>query len=101
MLEKIEIALIMFARPTLDVEVPNRGVASNDILVNILNTVYIIAGLVAVIAIVTGGFWYVTSNGEPDKIKRGKNAIIYSAIGIVVILMAFGITGFISSRIGV
>lgn len=102
MMDKIEIALMTLARPSLDVTVPNaNNWGGESILTSLLSMVYMIAGLVAVIGIVMGGFWYVTSNGEPEKIKRGKNAIIYSSIGIVVVLMAFGITGFISGRIGV
>ena len=74
---------------------------SNDILTNILNSVYLVAGVVAVVAIIFGGFWYITSDGQPDKIKRGKMAIVYSVIGIVVILMAWAITGFIAGRVEV
>lgn len=97
-------------RPQLNVDVPGApepgesqrvSDVSNMILIDLLNTVYIVAGLVAVIGIVMGGFWYVTSNGEADKVKRGKNAIIYSVVGVVIVMMAFGITGFISGRIGV
>lgn len=100
MLNQLQIWLLTFARPTLDLNgVPNEGKEASATLVELLNIVYVIAGIAAVISIIMGGFWYVTSNGEADKIKRGKNAIIYSCIGIVVILLAFGITGFVSDRI--
>lgn len=100
MLDKIEATLLTLAnRPTL--EVPGvRQVSSESVLGGLLTSVYIIAGIVAVIGIIMGGFWYVTSNGEPDKVKRGKNAIIYSVVGIVLVMLAFGITGFVSGRIG-
>lgn len=100
MWQNIQIWLVTVGRPTLDLEgVPNEGQSANTTLVDLLNVVYIVAGIAAVISIIMGGFWYVTSNGEADKIKRGKNAIIYASIGIIVILLAFGITGFVSDRI--
>lgn len=102
MVEKIQVWLVTFAAPKLDanqIGVPNKNVSADSVLTDLLNSVYLIAGIAAVIAIIMGGFWYVTSDGEADKIKRGKNAIIYASIGIVVILMAFGITGFVSGRI--
>lgn len=102
MIDQVKIWLVTFGAPKLtDVNVPNKDVQADSILVTLLNLVYLIAGVAAVIAIIMGGFWYVTSNGEADKIKRGKNAIIYASIGIVVILLAFGITGFVSERIKV
>lgn len=67
-----------------------------DLISLVLNTVYFIAGFAAVISIIMGGFWYITSDGDPGKAQRGKNAILYSSIGLVVILFAFGITGFVA-----
>ncbi len=101
MIENIKIWLVTFGAPKLDIDLPNEGKSADSILVTLLNLVYTVAGVAAVIAIIMGGFWYVTSNGEADKIKRGKNAIIYASIGIVVILLAFGITGFVSERVKV
>lgn len=102
----IYLPLVVLAAPKLDVDLPGSvqqggtsEAASNSALTSILDKVYLVAGIAAVIAIIVGGFWYVTSNGEADKIKRGKNAIIYASIGLVFILLAFGITGFISGRI--
>lgn len=101
MFEQLQLWIITFGRPALELEgLPNNSEGAEvTALETLLNSVYLIAGIAAVIAIIMGGFWYVTSNGEADKIKRGKNAIIYASIGIVVILLAFGITGFVSDRI--
>ena len=61
---------------------------------NILETVYLWIGIIAVIVIVIGGIKYMTSNGEAEKIKGAKNAITYAIIGLVVTLAAFAITEF-------
>lgn len=104
MIEQFKIWFVTVAAPKLDagdLGVPVQGKDEDALLVTLLNLVYLIAGVAAVISIIMGGFWYVTSNGEADKIKRGKNAIIFASIGLVVILLAFGITGFVSDRISV
>ena len=61
----------------------------------VLNVVYLWVGIIAVIVIVIGGIRYMTSQGEPDKIKGAKNTIIYSLIGLIVTLAAFAITNFV------
>ena len=66
---------------------------------NLLMTVYFWAGVVAVIAIIVGGFWYVTANGSQDRIKSGKNMILYACVGLVVIIMAAAITQFVIQNV--
>lgn len=65
---------------------------------NILNITYFIAGIVAVIVIIIAGFFYVTSQGKPANVTKAKDAILYSVIGIVVIMLAFVITQFVVGR---
>jgi len=46
-----------------------------------------IAGSVAVLMFVYGGFVWLTSGGSADKIKQGQNIMVNTAIGIVIILV--------------
>lgn len=69
--------------------------SADNVMQNILFQVYFWLGLVAVAMIVYGGFLYTTSNGDPGKIKKAKDSILYSLIGIVVVLTAFVITRFV------
>lgn len=79
-----------------DVGVP---VVEADSAINgILNTVYFAAGIVAVIVIIVSGFFYVTSNGDASKVKRGKDGILYSVVGLVIVLTAFLITNFVIGK---
>ncbi len=91
------IALLGATRPTVPADnIPQ--ISGDQLVENVLNTAYFIAGVAAVIAIVMGGFWYITANGDASKVQRGKNAIIYASVGLLVILFAFGITGFVAGR---
>lgn len=59
---------------------------------DVLYPVYFWAGVIAVIIIVIAGFYYTTSNGNPQQVTRSKNAILGAVIGLAVILMAFALT---------
>lgn len=79
-----------------DVGIP--VVKAENLLPGILNTVYWIAGVTAVIVIVIAGIFYSISQGDASSIKRAKEAIIYSVVGLVVIMVAFIITNFVIGR---
>lgn len=89
--------LILFAQSfklsANDVGLQGTQVASADAAwTSIMNTVYSVAGIVAVIGIIIGAYLYVTSNGDASKVQQAKNAILYSVIGIVLVILAFAIT---------
>lgn len=71
---------------------------SEAVINNILNTIYFVSGVIAVVMIIVAGFHYVTSAGDSAKITKAKNTITYAVVGIVVILLAFAITWFVIGR---
>jgi uncharacterized membrane protein YagU involved in acid resistance len=71
---------------------------ANQALANILNTTYMWAGIICVLIIIVAGFFYVTANGNPSQVKRGKDAITGAIIGLIVVMMAFVITKFVIGR---
>ena len=77
---------------------PNTHITAGQVLSNGLNIVYLVAGIIAVVSIILAGFKYVTSAGDPAAITKAKNTILYSIIGVVVILLAFTVTWFVIGR---
>ncbi len=73
------------------------GTAAN-VLKEAFNLVYYIAGAIAVIMIIVGGLNYVTSSGDPGRMTKAKNTLLYAVIGLVVIIAAWAITNFIANR---
>jgi len=47
-----------------------------------------ISGFVAVIIIIIAGIQYMTSGGDPQKINKAKDTILFAAIGIIVVVLA-------------
>lgn len=77
------------------------GIAKVDdaaAIAGVLNTVYFSAGVAAVIVIIISAIFYTISQGDPAKVKRGKDGILYAIVGLVVILLAFVITNFVIGR---
>jgi hypothetical protein len=66
---------------------------------NVLSAVYVAVGIAAVGVIIFGGFRYTVSQGDPGKVKRAKDTIMYALIGLIIVLSAFAITNFILSGI--
>lgn len=61
---------------------------------NILNVIVGLLGLVAVIVIILGGISYMTSAGDPQKVKKAKDTILYGIIGLIICALAFVIVNF-------
>ena len=60
-----------------------------------LNVVFGIVAIIAVVMIVIGGVSYTTSQGDPGKVKKGKDTIMYGIIGMIIALLAFAIVNFV------
>lgn len=54
----------------------------------VANIIAYIAGAVAVIMIMYGGFLFIISDGSSDKVSKARQTILYAAVGLVVIIMA-------------
>lgn len=61
----------------------------------VVTAVFSIVGLVAVGVIIFGGVRYSVSQGDPGKVKRAKDTIMYAVIGLIVTLSAFAIVAFV------
>ncbi len=70
----------------------------NTIFTNGLNIAYFLLGAIAVIIIIVSGILYATSAGNSSQITRAKNALTYAIVGLVIVLLAFTITQFITGR---
>lgn len=63
---------------------------------SVAKTLVGIAGAVAVVFIVIGGFFYITSSGHPEKLDKAKKTLLYSGIGLVIVLAAYAIVDLVA-----
>ncbi len=71
----------------------------NTIIKTIINIFSLVVGVVAVIMIIAGGFRYIASGGDSNKITAAKNTIIYAIIGLVVVALAQLIVQFVLNKV--
>ena len=75
-------------------------VAANDAsLDNLLSIVFGVIAAVAVIIIVIQGIRFVLSSGDPQKAADARKGVIYSLVGLVVVLLAEAITLLVVGRL--
>ena len=60
----------------------------------------IIAGLLSVVFIFVGGFSFILSGGQEDKIKSAVGTIRYAIIGLIVTILATVIIGTVGKAMG-
>ena len=58
----------------------------------IINSVLGVVGSLALLMFVYGGITWMTSSGSPEKVKKGRDIIVWSAIGLAVVFSAYGLT---------
>lgn len=89
---------LMFATPAwAQVSIPN-PIACADATCLIGQVVRYILGVIAILAtlmFVWGGVMMLTSGGNADRIKQAKETLAWAAIGVVVILVSWGIILFV------
>lgn len=93
--------LSLLAQATItpdEIGLKNPATDPNVVIGNVLTIVYFWAGVIAVLVIIVAGFFYTTSVGNPVQTNRAREAIIYSIVGLVMVMMAFVITQFVLGR---
>lgn len=59
-----------------------------ELVAGIIDILLYLGGIVAVLYIVYAGIRFITSQGQPDKIAQARQALIYSAAGLVITILA-------------
>ena len=85
--------LAQLAKPN-ELGIPDQQLSSGSVAL-FLNGIYFIAGFMAVLMIIIGSIRYITSSGDSNKATKARNTIVYSAIGIAMVALAFSITSFV------
>jgi hypothetical protein len=68
-----------------------------NILVRIINIMLMLAGILAVLFIIIGGFLMVTSAGNETRLRQGKQTLIWAVAGLILTLLSFSIVAIVQS----
>lgn len=71
----------------------------SDIVGQIVQIVLSLLGLIAVVLILIGGFQWMTSGGNEDKIKGAKKLMGAALIGLIIVILAYAIATFVIGQL--
>ncbi len=90
----------VFGTAQIDQNTALSGSSPIAIAVRIINVGLGLLGIIAVCIVLYGGFVYMTSGGQEDKIATAKKILINGTIGLAIILSSWAIARFILSKLG-
>ncbi len=105
----LALILILVAIPVLAIadsqgsaELPNPLGDTKDIPSLVANLIKVVLGLVGVLALVMfiyGGILWMTSGGNEQKIKKGKDTLVWATLGLAIIFFSYAIVNFVLETI--
>src|SRR3712207_6372316 len=60
-----------------------------NVLANIINTLLIWAGAIALVFIIFGGFRYIFSMGNQEGGEKARNTVRYAILGVLIVFLAY------------
>lgn len=92
----ISLTLFLLAAPFLAwaISVPNPLTSVNspeDLMANVIKLIMGLTGSIALLLFVYGGFMWMTSAGNSERIQKGKNIFIWATVGLAVIFGSYAI----------
>ncbi|PIS05332.1 MAG: hypothetical protein COT81_01610 [Candidatus Buchananbacteria bacterium CG10_big_fil_rev_8_21_14_0_10_42_9] len=97
----------LVALPVLAVDVglnygTSLGLGTRDVretILRIIQAFFAFLGVLAILAIIYGGFRIMTAGGDQDQSGEGRKAMVAGVIGLVIVLTAFAIATFVVDSI--
>ncbi|OGY52121.1 MAG: hypothetical protein A3J59_01070 [Candidatus Buchananbacteria bacterium RIFCSPHIGHO2_02_FULL_56_16] len=65
------------------------------IIGNVIKALLSVTGSLALAVFIFGGFTWVTSAGNQEKIKKGKDMILWAALGLFIIFASYALVNFV------
>lgn len=97
--------IIVVPRPTstvaTSIEPALIATSTAEIIQSIIRVIYWIIGSLLVLLIIMGGYYILTSAGNPEKITKGRKIIIYAALGFAIMAISKGALQLVYLIIGI
>jgi uncharacterized membrane protein len=101
----IFLALFIFLTPFLSeaISIPNPLESESflELIDKITTFVFYVAVAITPIMIIISAFYFLTSGGDHQKVSQAKKLLLYTIIGLFIILLSRGIIYFIGQLLGV
>lgn len=76
------------------------NVDASSIIANVIKIFFGLAGSISLFMFVYGGFLWMTAAGNEDKVKSGKNTLLWASLGIVAMFLSYSAVSLVLKTIG-
>jgi hypothetical protein len=66
-------------------------------IVKVIKLLLTLSGMISVLFLIIGGFWYMTSAGNEEQAEKGKNTITNFFLGLVIIILSYAVVTIVSN----
>ena len=66
-----------------------------DVVTNVIQVVLGVVGVVALVVFIYGGIVWMTSLGNSERVKQGRDTLIWASLGLIVVFASFAIVNLI------
>lgn len=66
-----------------------------NVLAQIINTLLLWGGAVALVFIIIGGFRFIISMGNPEGVEKARHTVMYAILGLILIFLAYIIVAYL------
>ncbi len=70
-----------------------------ELILSIIHLLLFISGSLAVLFIIIGGFFYITSNGNQERAERGRKTVTNAIIGLIIVMLSYTIVSVIQNTV--
>lgn len=86
---------ICLAGDKLSIDDPLKGKDLPTLVGNVITTILGLVGVLALLMFIYGGILWMTSAGSAEKIKKGKDTIVWAILGLAFIFFSYAVLEFI------
>lgn len=80
---------------------PLNATSVTALIDRLVNFIFLVGVAVAPVMILVGAFYYMTSAGDPDKVGKAKQIILYTLLGVAILYMANILISMVRNILGV
>lgn len=78
---------------------PGNPIALDQLFANLLKDIFIGLALVAFLALLWSGVMYITAGGDAAKAEKARKSIMYTLLGVVLAMLAYGIVVYVTKTV--
>lgn len=97
----VTVTVTVAAGEIIQIQNPLTATSFEAIVGNGIDFIFKIAVVLAPLMVIIGGFLFVTAGGSIQQIDQAKKLLLWTAIGLLVVLLSKGILGIINKILGV